>query len=372
MKALKRVNFVLKNVLGQRFKEKIVVIESDDWGSERFPDLNTIRIFEENGYSIRSCGFSSNDCLESNEDVEQLLNTLRRVQRNYKKTVKLTLLCNTANPDFSKIKKNGGEYDYASIPVTEKILDDQIRNQIISLEKEGENNGFFDLQYHGKEHINVNRWIRDLNAGVKSTSFAFDNQVWGLHKNYAGDMMKSYRETYDLDFKDDYAHHESHLVDGIKQFKESFKKEPIFFVAPDGPFNLSLTEVLQKNGIRYIGLPKKHFEPLGEGKTTKKYMLAGKDLGGVTVLNRNVMFEPMSRVTGCIANALDQIELCFSIGKPAVLSTHRANYVSGIHLENRTRGLQKLEDLLVGIIRRWPDVQFLSSPELGSLYNKSN
>jgi hypothetical protein len=52
------------------------------------------------------------------------------------------------------------------------------------------------------------------------------------------------------------------------------------------------------------------------------------------------------------------------MNKPAVISTHRINYMGGINPENRTQGLDQLELLLKKLIKKFPDVQFISTDEL--------
>jgi len=43
------------------------------------------------------------------------------------------------------------------------------------------------------------------------------------------------------------------------------------------------------------------------------------------------------------------------------------NFIGAINEKNRTQNLQLLEELLSKIMKRWPDVEFMSSDELGDL-----
>ena len=54
--------------------------------------------------------------------------------------------------------------------------------------------------------------------------------------------------------------------------------------------------------------------------------------------------------------------------KPAVVDTHRVNYIGSIVENNRRENLMLLDQLLTQIKRRWPDVQFMSSDQLAQLY----
>lgn len=52
------------------------------------------------------------------------------------------------------------------------------------------------------------------------------------------------------------------------------------------------------------------------------------------------------------------------LGKPAIVSSHRANYVGGMDIDHRDCNLIFLNSLLKKIFTTWPDVEFVSSDEL--------
>jgi len=64
---------------------------------------------------------------------------------------------------------------------------------------------------------------------------------------------------------------------------------------------------------------------------------------------------------------MGEIEQVFSCHKPAIISTHRVNYIGALHPENRERSLKLLKQLLQLIKKKWPDVEFLTSWELSVL-----
>ena len=85
-------------------------------------------------------------------------------------------------------------------------------------------------------------------------------------------------------------------------------------------------------------------------------------------LLRNAFFEPASKqfsdwVNYCLAD----IQQAFQSNKPAVISTHRANYIGFIDQSNADYGLAELGKLLNSIITKWPEVEFMTSTELGEL-----
>lgn len=85
-------------------------------------------------------------------------------------------------------------------------------------------------------------------------------------------------------------------------------------------------------------------------------------------LVRNVLFEPSSSQSiDWVNNALYQISRAFSEKQPAIICSHRVNFIGRIFKENRDRNLKLFRLLLNNILKKWPDVEFMSSDELGKL-----
>jgi hypothetical protein len=355
----------ISNIPGWRTKRRIVVIESDDWGSTRFPDIETVNIFKQAGYNVDKCGFSRYDCLETNKDLESLIQMLKSLSEKHDKKICLTMLCNTSNPNFELIKKSNFT-QYSGEILSDSISEDSKRDKIINLLKKGRNLGYFDMQYHGREHLNVNRWMRALQQKQPETVFAFQNKVWGQSPRYMPNLEKGFRSTYDLDLIEDLVDQKEQLLSGIEEFNQLYSFYPSYFVAPNGPFHKDLEIELSKNGIGQIGMSKIQKMPIGNGNYKKRFHWLGKELkSGLTVITRNVIFEPMSAVSGNIETVIKDIDIAFALNKPAIISTHRANYVEGIDQKNRESGLNKLELLLCSVIKKWPDIEFMTSSQLG-------
>ena len=65
----------------------------------------------------------------------------------------------------------------------------------------------------------------------------------------------------------------------------------------------------------------------------------------------------------------NNINYSFLLKKPAIISSHRLNFMGGLNLKNREENLMLLEELLSNIIRKWPQVEFFSSDDLGNIIN---
>jgi hypothetical protein len=129
---------------------------------------------------------------------------------------------------------------------------------------------------------------------------------------------------------------------------------------------------LLESGIKFIdtGLIKKHKLDKGEFKRSFNYTGKKNPLGQIFFV-RNVVFEPTeNKGFQWVDYTLKQIEAAFRWNRPAIVSSHRVNFSGHIDPKNREKGLSALKELLNQIVKRWPDVEFLSTAELGSLVLK--
>ena len=87
---------------------------------------------------------------------------------------------------------------------------------------------------------------------------------------------------------------------------------------------------------------------------------------------RNVVFEPTEdRGIDWVSFTMKQIETAFRWNKPAIISSHRVNFCGHIDTQNREKGLAALKNLLQEIVKKWPNVEFMSADELATyLKNK--
>ena len=136
----------------------IVVFESDDWGSIRMPSSDIMKRLQAKGILFRDVsGYDLIDSLASNDDLEMLMEVLSSVKDGNGKPAKLTLNCVTANPNFEKIREsNFQKYFYE--PFTETLKRYPCHERSFALWKEGMTHGVFQPQFHGREHLNPQKW----------------------------------------------------------------------------------------------------------------------------------------------------------------------------------------------------------------------
>ena len=362
---------LIRNLYGWCTHRKVVVIESDDWGSIRMPSNRAFesiskKRLDSSGASYR---FNTYDTLADKIDLMLLFETLSSFRDIHGNHPVITALSVVANPDFEKIRKNEyKEYFYEPFPRTlERYYGS---DNPFPLWNEGIQNKLLLPQFHGREHLNVAVWMNALKQNDVEARIAFDNRLWGFNNKHKYGI--TYQAAFDIENIDQLPYQKEIIKDGLNLFEKLFGYRASYFVPPNGPFNNQLEAVAASEGIRFMFAPKIQYEPLGEGKIKKRFHYPGQqNRHGQYYLSRNCFFEQSEPGKDWVDGCLNDINIAFRFHKPAVISSHRVNYIGALDPANRTRGLQQLKVLLGTILKTWPDVEFLSSVELGELMVQS-
>lgn len=357
------------NFLGWRTNKKIIVIESDDWGSIRMPSMQVYEKLCKHNFNLnRGAGSRYNrfDTLASKADLADLFETLTSVKDSRESSAKITAVSLSANPDFEKMKNSGYE-KYFYEPFTE-TLERYGHDGAFELWRTGYSSGLFFPEFHGREHLNVKAWLRALQARDREAIIAFDHGLWGYNRKSG----MSFQAAFDLEFLADIEKQALVIEDGLQLFETLHGFRARFFVPPNGPINNRLEGIAAKGGIEFMSSPKIQREALGGGKTKTHFRYLGKtNKSGQRYITRNAFFEPSGSNVDEVDKCLAQIQLAFRYRKPAVISSHRVNFIGGLSEANRDYGLAQLKKLLATIVKTWPGVEFMSSSELGKEMRRS-
>ena len=361
----------ISNAIGWRTPRKIVVFESDDWGSIRTRSKKDFDGMLSKGLEVDRSNFTAYDCLESNSDLENLYDLLHKHKDSNGKSAVITAMCILANPDFEKIRETGfQEYYYENFADTCKRYANHDR--VLNLWQQGIDVHLFVPAFHGREHLSVTRWLKALQQGNEGLLIAFEHQSFGatLYKGY---QLPEYLGAFHPDYSTDIPDLEKVIETGAELFRSNLGFQPTHFIAPNRESPKVLDKTLYKAGIRYLTLSKLRHYPLGDEKYKWEFNWLGKkNEFGQTVITRNCIFEPSDSIhIDWVDACLKEIENAFKWYKPAVISTHRVNYVGFIDPKNATRGLKKLDLLLSNVMKRWSNVEFMTSTELGDLISSS-
>ena len=363
----------IRNIPGWSTRRHIVVIESDDWGSIRMSSQECYERMLKAGMREDKNHFNTYDALECNKDLEELYYVLLQFKDATGRHPVITGVNVVANPVFDQIKDSGFK-TYFYEPFTETCQRYRGHDRVYDLWKKGIEERLIVPTFHGREHLNVQRWLRALQSGHRSTLLAFDCGVTGVNNGINGEKIPGFQAAFDIDTVDDLTYMKEVLSTGLNLFEKLYGFKSRYFVPTNGPFNNTLEKDLVESGVHYINTGKKQQEPLGQGKyKINTRFLGDKNQYGQIYLTRNCFFEPSSCGYSYPANydwlnyCLKDIEIAFRWHKPATISSHRVNYIGYLHPENREKGLTALSQLLGEIIKRWPDVEFMTSVELGDL-----
>jgi len=362
----------ISNIPGWSTRRKIVVIESDDWGSVRMSSTEAFDRLKQAGVDESNNHYNLFDALECNDDLNSLFELLNKHNDSTGRHPVITGVNIVANPDFEKIKAEGYK-KYNFEPFTETLKRYPAHDKVYELWKMGIENRLFVPTFHGREHLNVQRWMKALRQGHKTTHVSFEQFVTGVYSGIDNESVPDYQAAFDVDAPLDVDYQKEVLITGLDLFENLFSYKSEYFVPTNGPFNNSLESVLHENGVKFINTAKKQLEPLGDAnyKTNIRF-LGQQNSYNQLYITRNCFFEPSSsgyerpQNTNWIQNCLKEIEIAFRWHKPAVISTHRVNYAGFLYPENRERGLEQLDILLTAILKKWPDIEFMTSVELGN------
>ncbi|MFK8009453.1 MAG: hypothetical protein AB8H03_24035 [Saprospiraceae bacterium] len=353
---------------GQRINRRIVVIESDDWGTIRSTS-KAIKQLQNQNIELDDNPFNRIDILENAEDFSALYEVLGKYKDKNNRPPIITANTIVGNPDFQKIQADDFQKYHFEI-FTETYKNYWSTNNTMEQFSDGIKNQFLQPQFHGREHVNVAQWLRGLHAGEKNLRRAFEQQIFGIDFHSPFSNRANFMATYDFDDEKDLINIHQGIKDGLEIFRMIFGMHSLSTVAPAVVWHPKTESVLAKEKVKFIqGYIVQNIPTVEKNSYQKLHHFSGERNQLLQkYIVRNCYFEPSFNKNFDWGNkCLAQIKKAFLFRQPAVISAHRINFVGGIEEQNRTDNLKVFEQLLKTIISKWPDVEFLSSDELGNI-----
>lgn len=363
----------LVNIPGWRTDRKIVVFESDDWGSIRMASKEAYNWFMEKGYHVDQCPYNKHDSIESNEDLELLFEVLTSVKDLHGNSAVFTANNIVANPDFKKIRETRFRQYYYE-PFTETLKRYTNRDRVFELYKQGIAEHVFVPQFHGREHVNVNRWMSGLNSGNQVLIDAFEQEMFAVYQSGNLSGSRQNLDAFGMRYDKEWVNIKDVIQSGLDLFENIWGYRSLSFIAPCYVWPVEIEEILFEGGVKYLqGTHVQRIPYQNEKSGIKKryHYQAQKNKFGQIYLVRNVSFEPvLEQSDDLVSKAMYEIGNAFKHKKPAIISSHRVNYVGSMNRQNRDRSLGMLKTLLSQIQEKWPAVEFMTSDELGGVIEK--
>lgn len=368
-KALKEFSINGQNIFGWQSNKKIMVIESDDWGSIRMPSKKAYNNLLAYGIPVDKCPYNSYDSLETAEDLEAIFETFSSIKDYKGNSLKLTANTIVANPDFEAIQKSDfKEYFFEDFRVTYKKY--QGNDDTFRIIKEGINKSIYVPQLHGREHLHVIEWLKALKEDDRETRFAFENGLWGFPTKRFRENKMNFSTAFHIRDKKEEAFARNSIKEAALIFEDLFDFKSESFIAPRYIWNDAVEDELNNCGVKYIqGLFLQQI-PQGDKLKTKIHFQGSKNRYNQIYLNRNVFFEPtQNKKYHWEKDALNRIDIAFKWKSPVIISMHRLNFMGGLNELNRKNNLIALKQLVNKVQKKYPDVIFMSTNELGKLIN---
>lgn len=360
----------MSNVFGWATNRKIIVFESDDWGSVRTRSSNDYQLMLKQGLNVSNSNFTKFDKLESEYDLIRLFDLLSSFKDFKGNHPVFTPMCIVANPNFDKIESHDfTEYFYE--PFTDTAIKYDGSENICNLWLKGRDANLFYPQFHGREHLNVKRWMKLLRENHLGIKTAFHSKSIGASK-FNKISIPSYLPAFDIDTFSDIKELENIVITGTKLFESLLNYKPKYFIASNSPEPKSLENILLQSGIELLTRYKIQKYPLGDNKWEYEFNWLGRvNKLGQMVITRNCGFEPSDfGNNNWVDTCLKEIENAFFWNKPAIISSHRVNYISGLSQKNSDFGLNSLSNLIKLAIKKWPEIEFMTTMELGTIISQ--
>lgn len=362
--------YLIRNAVNaQSYKtgRKIIVFESDDWGSIRMPSKSVYETLRNKGIGMDRYGYGDLDSLENKSDMTNLLEVLSGYRDERNNPALFTLNTVLTNPDFDKIRRDQfNTYHYEHFYDSYK---NYYGEDLKPVWRKGMLAGLIVPQFHAREHINIGLWLKDLKAGNAKTRTAFDYGFFGLKTRTSSAYQPHYLGACWSEGQQDLLEKLQICKEGLDMFRSSFGFESRSMIACNYIWPVEMEAGLYHYGIQYLQGQRAQIAPGINGKCRAIYHRTGQwNAMGQAYLVRNCLFEPYSDPKkDWSASCMQEIANSFYWKTPAIISTHRINYVSNMDVKSRDNNLSMLRDLLHRISEKWPEVEFMSSDMLGDL-----
>ena len=328
----------------------VICFESDDWGCCCWaPDTAALQragaIPEVREHWDRRRLWPWLDgSLETPEDVVALCDFLDGFTGGDGRPALFTPCYIVGNPDYERIAA-GGMQAYHDITIDRGVPAAWERGDFVAPAREGVARGVWRPEYHARlHHTQPHLWLASVRDGHREAAPLFDEAMF-----QQSSMLPEYEQM-----------HEATQIEWVTGGFEAF--ETAFGYRPWCAINMDASEVTERIWWD-LGIRARLNRPNAE-------MGSPSPCTEMTYLRRNARLEPLgiddeyaaAGFTGCWR----EVQAAWGRGEPAIVSTHRKNYVSCV-AEQQRQGYLQLEMLLIEIAECRPEAVFVTSAEIAQL-----
>lgn len=338
------------------------------------PSAKTFRKLVRKGIRVDRCPYTSFDSLASEQDVNDLFSVLADFKDKNSNHPVITANVIMMNPDYDRIRSSGFRNYYSEL-FTEALKRYPAHNHSYGLWKKGAEEKLFFAQFHGREHLNVNRWMNSLRKTDSISRTIFDEEMFWPGSAVKKNGVTSIRAAFDTEDLSEVGQHGEIIREGLEQFELLFGYRSKSFIAPNFVYHPDLNKILLENNVQFLQGMKYQKLPMAGRKTRQLVRRIHGQMNEHKQHNliRNCVFEPSQKPLGfdSVNECLKDLKNAFLWKKPAVITAHRLNFIGHIDPENREKNLKMFSELLKEMLIQWPDIEFMTSTALGKLIAKN-
>ena len=367
---IEQIKQIVLNLKDNKLSKKIVVIQSDDWGSIRMPSEKVRTNLHNHDLIHASDPYARYDSIANSDDLNALFEVLNSVKDKYGNPANLTANSLSANPNFDKIKASQfNEYFYESL---EDSFEFHKRTSALKMWDEGISNKLFTPQYHGREHVNIPFWLQKLKEGHKGVLYAFEHNVFGVDFNDLRESQINFQRAWDQIVPEGVDLVNDAILEGYNMFSKRFGFKSTTATPPNYTWTKEQEEILFDHGVESLqGILRNRIR--NTDNFNYEYEIRHSSLKNkMSFQRRNVFFEPSmlenKEKNNLLSFMFKRIGIAFTMGRPVIIGSHRLNYIGSLSEENRTNNLKLLKTFLAHLVQKWPDVEFMSANQLNSLH----
>ncbi len=343
---------------------KAVVLESDDWGLCAWsPDEQGYRVLADAPLFRSPLGRRyGGSTLESATDVRRLADLLQEFRGGDGFPPVWQANTVMASPDFARLQ--GPAFECDALPVLDhpqapsRWSRPGLWGEVVSAREAG----VWWPELHGLHHLPETAWLRALRAGANDALRAFEQQ---------SPVCEAVQASGEYDPSEPLNVRIRNLEGAVRRFQTLFGRAPESFCPPDYRWDRAVEAEARRLGISTI---QGRSERLGALPRLRHYLgrFRFPHLEGASFyLPPRIAFEPGAEGDDARRLGVDAahrgVRAAWSRRQPAIVSTHRVNYVQ-IRPERGAAGLQRLRELLGRLAAE--GATFLTDAELRALLTR--
>jgi len=338
----------IRRFLRKKIDKKYIIIESDDWGLERALFHESISWMERK-YGRENFTRWSTDSLETKEDLQWLFDVLVDFKSKFAKPPVITANFITHNIDYH----SNSALEFRPIHLGFSEHSEDVRD----IYKQAIKEGILFPQLHGFSHYNATLLLEYFKSEAGREAF-------GNSFLLAKSTIKGSTNFLHGEYSNKNGHQQDHLFRAQQSFENLFGFKSQSIIPPTYVLDRDSLGFLANNSIRIIQAANR----LTTSRKSKYWIPFYWSWKGLVWAIRNARLDPHPAYKFYHDSCLRQISNAFRQKMPAIIDFHRVNFAGKYNPAYREKTLGELQKLFNAIHSLWPDVEFVTTPEILSMF----